>query len=452
MDIAFIIELVIFIVLLGFSGFFSSTETSLFSLNKTQVEKMRADGNRRVDLIERLLSEPRRLIVTILIGNEFVNVAASVISAAMVIQLFGADNKFVNLFVMVPLLLVFGEITPKVLAIRNNVAFATYESGPIDQFARMITPLRWVIRIVSEFFTTLIVGKERSKGNIVTEDMVRTLAHVAVGEGTLDHAEAQYIDQIFDFGSQRVNDLMTPRADVTFVPMEATGGEILATFRDSRQSRMPVYDDNRDNIVGILHARDLLAVDINNLGPDWHQREGLLRPPFFVPESKSASDLFATFRQRKKSFALVVDEYGGVTGVITMGDLLGAIFGDIPTPSDEADDDWFHELADNRFALPGATPLEDFNSRFHANFEIEDIRTLGGLVLHHFGELPTESASIEIWPFRFTAQRIEANRIVEVLVELLPGAKPNALETGVGPTPPPEAGCESVAPDEPARP
>ena len=124
-----------------------------------------------------------------------------------------------------------------------------------------------------------------------------------------------------------------------------------------------------------------------------------------------------------------------------------------PTPSDEADDDWFHELADNRFALPGATPLEDFNSRFHANFEIEDIRTLGGLVLHHFGELPTEGASIEIWPFRFTAQRIEANRIVEVLVELLPGAKPNALETGAGPTPPPpEAGSESVAPDEPARP
>ncbi|MBK8637800.1 MAG: HlyC/CorC family transporter [Chromatiaceae bacterium] len=452
MDIALIIELVIFIILLGFSGFFSSTETSLFSLNKTQVEKMRVDGNRRVDLIERLLSEPRRLIVTILIGNEFVNVAASVISAAMVIQLFGADNKFVNLFVMVPLLLVFGEITPKVLAIRNNVAFATFESGPIDQFARLITPLRWVVRAASEFFTTLIVGKERSKGNIVTEDMVRTLAHVAVGEGTLDHAEAQYIDQIFDFGSQRVNDLMTARADVTFVPVEATGGEILATFRDSRQSRMPVYDDNRDNIIGILHARDLLAVDINNLGQGWHTREGLLRPPYFVPESKSASDLFATFRQRKKSFALVVDEYGGVTGVITMADLLESIFGDIPTPSDEADDDWCHELADNRFALPGATPLEDFNARFHANFEVEDIRTLGGLVLHHFGELPTEGASVEIWPFHFTAQRIEANRILEILVELLPGATPNALETGVEPGPSPEAGGAALPPDEAARP
>ena len=433
MDIALAVELIVFIILLGFSGFFSSTETSLFSLNKLQLEKMRADGNRRIDLIERLLSEPRRLIVTILIGNEFVNVAASVISAAMVIQLFGAENKLVNLFVMVPILLVFGEITPKVLAIRNNVAFATFESGPIDQFARLITPLRWVVRNVAEWFTTLIVGKERSKGNIVTEDMVRTLAREAVGEGTLDHAEAQYIDQIFDFGSQRVNDLMTARADVTFVPIEATGAEILAIFRESRQSRMPVYEENRDNILGILHARDLLAVDLTELGTERKKLEALLRPPYFVPESKSASELFDTFRHRKKSFALVVDEYGGVTGVITMGDLLGAIFGDIPTPSDEADEDWFHELADNRFALPGATSLEDFNSRFHANFAVNDVRTLGGLVLHHFGELPEESASIEIWPFRFTAQRIEANRITEILIELLPGAKPDPLEEEAAP-------------------
>jgi putative hemolysin len=452
LDIAFIIELVIFIVLLGFSGFFSSTETSLFSLNKTQVEKMRADGNRRVDLIERLLSEPRRLIVTILIGNEFVNVAASVISAAMVIQLFGADNKFVNLFVMVPLLLVFGEITPKVLAIRNNVAFATFESGPIDQFARMITPLRWAIRIVSEFFTTLIVGKERSKGNIVTEDMVRTLAHVAVGEGTLDHAEAQYIDQIFDFGSQRVNDLMTPRADVTFVPMEATGGEILATFRDSRQSRMPVYDDNRDNIVGILHARDLLAVDINNLGPDWHQREGLLRPPFFVPESKSASDLFATFRQRKKSFALVVDEYGGVTGVITMADLLGPSSATFPRPrtrrtmtgstNSRTTASPCPAPPPSRTSTPVSMPIS--RSRISAPSAAWCFITSGNCPRRApasrsglSASPPSASRPTASWRFWWSCS---------------PGPNRMPWRPGLSPRPPPEAGSESVAPDEPARP
>lgn len=450
-NILFILELVLFVILLGCSAFFSSTEVALFSLNKLQIEKMRTEGNRRVDLIERILSEPRRLIVTILIGNEFVNVTASVISASMIIHLFGADSKYFNLFVMVPLLLVFGEITPKVIAIRNNVAFASFESVIIEQVARLITPVRWVVRIVSEFFTTLIIGKERSRGNLVTEDMVRTLAHVAVGEGTLDHAEAQYIDQIFDFGNQRVADLMTARADVTFVPIEASGAEILEIFQESRQSRMPVYDENRDNILGILHARDLLAVDLEQVGQDRRILEGLLRPPYFVPESKPASDLFNTFRHRKKSIAVVVDEYGGVTGVITMTDLLGAIFGDIPTPSDEAEEDWFHELADNRFALPGSLSLDDFNSRFKADLAVDDIRTLGGLVLHHFGEIPAEQASVEIWPFRFTVQRIEANRIMEVMVESLVAARPNGDEAGPDQGPPGESGAEPAPDAEPAR-
>ena len=189
-----------------FSGFFSSSETSLFSLNKLQLEQMRRDDNPRTRLIERLLSEPRRLIVTILIGNEFVNVAASVISAAIVIRFLGADSKLVNLLIMIPILLLVGEITPKTLAIRNNVAFATFQSRPIELFARLISPVRWAVRLVAEWFTTLIVGKERSRASIVTEDMVRTLAQEAVGDGVLDLHEARYIEQIFDFGNPTVED------------------------------------------------------------------------------------------------------------------------------------------------------------------------------------------------------------------------------------------------------
>ncbi len=211
MDVALWIELAVFVVLLGFSGFFSSTETSLFSLSSFQLDQMRAARNPRIGLIERLRSEPRRLIVTILIGNEFVNVSASVISAAMVIHLFGAENEMINLLVMVPILLLFGEITPKVLAIRNNVAFANAECRPIDLFARLITPLREVIRYVADFFITLIVGKQRSQGNLVTKDMLRTLVHDALGEGALDSQEAQYIEKIFDFGNKSLRDIMRPR-------------------------------------------------------------------------------------------------------------------------------------------------------------------------------------------------------------------------------------------------
>jgi len=419
LDFTFWIELLLFVVLLGMSAFFSSSETSLFSLNSVQIEKMRADGNPRVALISQLLSEPRRLIVTILIGNEFVNVAASVLSAAMVIHLFGAENKLFNLFIMVPILLIFGEITPKTLAIRNNVTFASYQSRPIDWFARLIAPVRWTVRIVADWFTTLIVGAERSPGNIVTEDMVRTLAHEAVGEGVLDHMEAQLIDHIFDFRNRTVEDLMTPRADVTFVPVNAGSAEILEIYRTSRQSRMPVFEEHRDNVVGILHARDLLAIDIAALGSSAQPLRSVLRRPYFVPESKSAADLFAAFRDGHKSFAVVVDEFGGVTGLITMGDLLEAIFGDIPTPSDEADEDWIRELPDGRFALPGSTPIEAFNTHFGTGLEAGELKTLGGLVLHHFGELPAEGDTVEAGRFRFGVERIETNRIAEVAVTIL---------------------------------
>lgn len=265
MDLAFWLELALFIILLIFSGFFSSSETAMFSLNSIHLEQMRRDGNPKLGLIEHMLSEPRRLIVTILIGNEFVNVAASVLSAAMIIEVMGADNKLVNIFVMVPILLIFGEITPKTLAMKNNIAFASVESKPIDTFARLITPVRWAVRMVSEFFTTLIVGKERSQGNIITEDMVRTLVQNAVGKGALDHAEAKFIHQIFEFGSKDLEDLMTPRADITFIAIDDPLSKILSVLRETRQSRIPVYGEHRDDIIGILHVRDLLEVDMAEL-------------------------------------------------------------------------------------------------------------------------------------------------------------------------------------------
>ncbi|MCU7815277.1 MAG: DUF21 domain-containing protein [Candidatus Thiodiazotropha sp. (ex Rostrolucina anterorostrata)] len=248
MDLAFWLELALFIILLLFSGFFSSSETSMFSLNSIHLEQMRREGNPRIGLIEQMLSEPRRLIITILIGNEFVNVAASVLSAAMIIEVMGADSKMVNLFVMVPILLIFGEITPKTLAIKNNIAFATVESRPINFFAKLITPIRWAVRIVADFFTTLIVGKERSHGNIVTEDMVRTLVQDAVGKGALDQTEAVFIHQIFELGSKDLEDLMTPRADITFIAFDDPLPKMLSVLRETCQSRIPVYGEHRDDI------------------------------------------------------------------------------------------------------------------------------------------------------------------------------------------------------------
>ncbi len=426
MEIALWIELVLFVVLMVFSGFFSSSETSLFSLDKRQLDQMRRDENPSLGLIERLLSEPRRLIVTILIGNEFVNVAASVISAAIVIELLGAGNKMVNLFIMIPILLLVGEITPKTLAIRNNVAFASFQARFIDLFARLIAPVRWIVRLVAEWFTTLIVGRELARDNIVTRDMVRTLAQEAVGDGVLDDEEARYIDQIFDFGSKTVHDLMTPRSNVIFLPANLPVNEMVAKLKSTRHTKVPVYGGHRDEVVGILHARDLLGMDLDELQHKPGRLLKVLRDPYFVPETKLVSDLFHTFRKRRLSVALAVDEYGGVTGLISMEDVLECIFGDIPSPSDVREETEAATLEDGRMQVDGAMPISQFNQELEVQLDESEFETIGGLVMHAFGELPAENSSISLGDLVFTVRAVESNRIQTLSVEKIEAANPAA--------------------------
>jgi CBS domain containing-hemolysin-like protein len=175
---------------------------------------------------------------------------------------------------------------------------------------------------VSDIFITLVIGKERSHGNIITEDMVRVLAHEAVGEGALDRTEAQFIDHIFDFGDKTLEDVMTPRSDIFFLPLESSIFEKVEDLHRTRHTKIPIYREHRDNVVGILYARDLLGVDLETMSKDPQKFVKLLREPYFVPESKPAAELFKTFRKRRMSCALTVDEYGGVTGLVTMEDLL----------------------------------------------------------------------------------------------------------------------------------
>ena len=414
---------------MGLSGFFSSTETSLFSLSSSQLEQLRREKHPRAALIQRLLSEPRRLIVTILIGNEFVNVAASVISAAMVIHLLGAADKWVNLLIMVPVLLLVGEITPKTLAIRNNIAFAKFESGPIELFARIIKPLRLLVRFIADWFITMLVGRERSRGNIITEDMVRVLAHEAVGEGALDHLEAQFIEQIFDFGNKTVEEVMTPRSNISFLPADTPLPGVVQELHRTRHSKVPVYHEHRDTIVGILHARDLIGLDLEQAAKQRKGLRTLVRKPYFVPESKPAAELFRTFRERKLSVALTVDEYGGVTGLVTMEDLLECIFGEIHSPSDGKHPVFVQELGEGRYAVDGAISVAQFNEEMGTELSEERAETVGGLLLHEHGELPARGAVIEFAGLRFTVRDMEENRIQEVVVERLVDGEPGMAES-----------------------
>lgn len=417
MDWAFWLQLALFVILLGFSAFFSSSETALFSLSGSKLEQMRREGHPRLALIQRLLSQPRRLIVTILIGNELVNVSASAISAAVLIDLFGAENKWLNLFIMVPLLLLVGEITPKALAIYHNEAFSSFQSYPLELFARIIKPLRWVIRRVSDFFITRIIGKKPSGANIITEDMVRTLAYEAVGDGALDFLEAQFIDHIFDFGNKRLEDIMTLRSDLFALPIDMPLSQVVAEVSQTRHTKIPIYEGRRDNIAGILHIRDLLGVNIKKITEEARGLNEFLRKPHYVPESKSAVTLFRTFRERRQSIALIVDEYGGIIGLVTMEDLLECIFGEIHSSSDTMRQVPIKDLGNGRFETEGRLPIREFNSKMETNLTDQWGETIGGLLLHRYGELPSEGTTLELSDIKFTLTDIGENRIRRIQFE-----------------------------------
>ncbi len=440
MDITIALELVAFALLMGLSAFFSSSETSLFSLSRLQQEQMRQAGNPSISLIERLLAQPRQLIVTILIGNELVNVAASVISAAVVIRLLGSDAKWVNLLIMVPILLLVGEITPKTLAIRNNVAFATFQCRFIDFFARAITPLRWVVRHIADFFITLIVGSERSAANIITQDMVRSLAQEAVGEGVLDREEALYINRIFDFSDKSLREVMTPRSQIHYLPAQAGLDEAALHYKHRGHTKVPVYEGGRDSVVGIFYVRDLLgpAVAEGSSEPKPSRVSDLMREAYFVPETKSVADLFYTFRKRKLSLAVTVDEYGGVTGLVTMEDLLECIFGDILSRSELLQQSAMpvERLDAGGYRIDAAMPLHQFNQMIGADLDSDQAESLGGMLLNAFGELPQEGQSIVVGDFVFEVISVARQRISKL--EVKPASALTSLEGEVAAALPPD--------------
>jgi CBS domain containing-hemolysin-like protein len=259
---------------------------------------------------------------------------------------------------------------------------------------------------------------------------VRTLAHEAVGEGALDRLEAQLIDHIFEFGNRTLEDLMTPRSDTFYLPVSSPLALAVEEIKRTWRTKVPVFNEHRDDIVGILHARDLLGVDLEQAGGEPRPLEKLVRPAYFVPESKPASELFHTFRERKVSVALVVDEFGGVTGLVTMEDLLECIFGDIPSRTHRRHRTHVEDLGDGRQATAGTMLVADFNRKTGADLPSGEANTVGGLLLHSFGELPAVDAVAEIGNLRFTVTEVAKNRIKKVVWERLPADADEAPQPG----------------------
>jgi putative hemolysin len=401
------------------SAFFSATETAFFALRRVDIHRWKEEGNRRVALVERMLSRPGRLIATIFLGNEIVNVSISAILTALIVPLLpGGYGEGVALLAGTLGILIIGDVTPKCIVWPRARGFSLFAAVPVAAFSRLVAPVRFVLEKVAGGVLFLLGARGGPETReMISEAEFRALVDVGEESGTLDPGETELIHNIFEMTDRRAGEIMTPLPDVFMVPRELPYGELVAQYRRFRRSRIPVYEGDRRNVVGILHFKDLLRSTATGAEPSpWQE---LVRPPHFAPAAKKLPLLLREFQRRKVHFAVVVDEFGEQVGIITLEDVLEELFGDIHEEHDREEKE-ITVQPDGSTRVLGKTPIHRFNEAFGTALPDEEWDTVAGLLLHAFGRLPGRGDEIVISGLVFTVERLKGVRIVEVGVRPVP--------------------------------
>jgi putative hemolysin len=409
-------RLVLLGLLLCGSAFFSSSETALFSLSRLDLQQLRREHNPQSETLHALLDQPRRLIISILTGNELINVAATVNAAGILVTLYGTDRAgWISIVFMVPLVLLFGEITPKTIAVSNPVRFSTaVVAVPLSAWVRLVAPLRNVIRLLSDRLTTQIVGEEKSAESLLNIDEFLTLVEQVAQGGELDATERALINNLLEANETEIVEIMTPRTRTDFLNADMPVPEIITRFRELRHTRVPVFRVHRDNLIGFIHAEDVLQLFSDGVDLDRLSTEEIIHPPVVVPLTKKVDEMFDFFRENGVRAAVCLNEFGGVEGFITIYDVLTFIFGDIS--GETRGRSLYQERDLNIYELPGEMKLTDVNNL--TNFGLDDPRmtTIGGVAFRHLDRLPQAGDRVVIDDIALTVLNMDAHRISKVRV------------------------------------
>ncbi|GAB5517811.1 MAG: gliding motility-associated protein GldE [Rhodothermales bacterium] len=418
------IEVVFFVALLLASGFVSGSEVALFSLNGSAKAAMEKAQDRASLRVLRLLERPRALLITILTLNTLINVSAAILAAvltaqfAMSLNLSPALLFALEVVALTFVLLVVSEITPKVLATRNATAFSRRVSGPLLLFHRMLLPLSAFLAR----FTKSVQDRFNTPVQPLSNEDLKAMAEIGEAHGTLEEEERELIHSIVEFGETSVREIFVSRLDMTALPVTATLSEALQIIQSSGHSRLPLFAGHPDNILGILYAKDLLALLSTHAPdetPDWTT---LARPAMFVPLGKKLDDLLRDFQQRKMHMAIVVDEYGGTAGLITLEDVLEEIVGDIRDEHDEQTNAEFEVIDDGTFRFDARIDLDDFSDVLGLNLDTADFdfETLGGLIFSLSGSIPKIGDTFTYEGLELKVESTENHRIGVVRAWRLP--------------------------------
>ena len=411
LDIEIALRVTLQCFLLVASAFFSSSETALFSLSRVELRELRRRHHPKADTLHALLDQPRRLIISILCGNEIINVATAANMTAILVHLYSEQEVILlNVLITVPLLLLFGEVTPKTIAVTNPVEISTRVIAmPMSIWLRVIAPFQWLIRLLSERITTLLVGPEKALENILQVDEFRSLVEEVVESGELHATERVLIDNLLAAGSTEVMEVMIPRTRVAFIDVNLSVPQMVDQVRQLRHRRIPIYRGHRDTLVGMLHAEDLMqmvleGVDFNHLQP-----EEILHPVITVLPTKRVDEMFDFFLQHNAQAAMVLNEFGGIDGLVTLKDVVNFIFGH--GSGNGPLNKMFTELQPGIFEVEGAMKLTDFNAITNYGVSDDRMTTIGGVVLRHLDKLPEIGDEVVVEGVRLQVMSLEGHRI-----------------------------------------
>ena len=420
-DPVIIFRLLLQIILFGLSAFFSMSETALFSLSTLDFQHLRNQGHRQADNLHKLLDYPRVLIVSILCGNELVNIAATVNLAGILLMLYGDPDKagWINIMIMFPLLLMFGEITPKTIAVTNTYKVsANVVSAPISIWVKLIRPIRGVIMKIANFLTELIIGKHPKQENLLGVDEIKTLLAEANETGELSAIERVIIDNLLDAKDSEVVEIMIPRPRLIFIDIEQPLPAIVEKIRFHKRARFPAYKSHPDNIVGLISTTDIARLMISGTDLDSVDINSILHPVVAVPETKTIHEMLDLFRRENTTSALIFNEWGSVDGFVTLRQVLRFFVGAITNTSDS--DEIITATKENRFIVSGQMNLERVNDIINSDLENARMTTIGGLVFQELDRLPVVGDEVELPGIHVRVLEMQGHRIDRV--EITPGS------------------------------
>lgn len=431
MDVDLWTQILVILLLIGLNAFFAASEMAIVSVRHSRIKPLADDGNKAAILVSRFLEEPSKLLATIQIGITFAGFLASAIGAQTLsggltrflvglnVPVISGSAAWISTFIVTSIIalftLVLGELVPKRMALSQSEKIALSVAGTINFLSKVTYPAVKFLTVSTNFIVKLMGGPARTTGDQITEEEIRLMINVGEEKGIFQETETEMINSIFEFDDTVAKEVMTPRTDIIAISAEATREEILDVIVEENFSRIPVYEESIDNIVGILYVKDLFAMIKRK--NEWEVTlKDIIRPVHFVPEYKKIDELFKEMQKSKTHIAVVIDEYGGTAGLLTIEDLLEEIVGNIFDEYDDVVLD-YEKIDDNTYIVSGMLDIDDVNDILDTSIPEEEFDTISGMILSHSGKMPEVGYDLTIDNIYFRIEEVDDKRISKIRVE-----------------------------------